>query len=411
MRPSLGLRDASPVLSASASRPGHPGLGIPQSVGGARSDDVVTRYEQAFAVEVGATHAVAFAYARNALTAILHALGLVPGDGVVLSPLTCKVVPLALLGAGFRPVYADIRKGGLNLDAASARAAGAEPRAILFQHTYGLTDGAAAVAQVAQQHGLPLIEDCAQCMPEAGAGKAGTFGAASIYSNNPGKPLPSGSGGLAVLRDPSLAARVRARRDDLPVRGAAASLALRLENTIRNRLPHALYWPAYELHGRLRGRETRDTLTREIAREVLATSVRITPADAARGERWLGRIGSLRAHRAACCAAYESALSAAPGIDHVGRGAGTALYYYPVLVDNKDELLQRARRRGVQLVAWPIRTPIYPVEDESMLPRYGYQPGTCPIAEETARRLIGLPTDLATDRRAIERVVATLCEQ
>ena len=66
------------------------------------------------------------------------ALGIGPSDEVVLSPLTCKVVPLTLLSLKIKPLYADVSADTLNLDpAAVRRAIGPRTRAILFQHTYG----------------------------------------------------------------------------------------------------------------------------------------------------------------------------------------------------------------------------------------------------------------------------------
>jgi len=70
------------------------------------------------------------------------------------------------------------------------------------------------------------------------------------------------------------------------------------------------------------------------------------------------------------------------------------------VVGNKDRLLRNARRRLLELVSWPMRLPIYPVERESDLVRYAYEIGSCATAEDIAARLVGLPTDFgATERR------------
>ena len=73
-------------------------------------------YESASARALGVKHAIAFAFARHGLASLLTGAGLEPGDEVALSPLTCKVVPLALLWAGLRPVYVDIKSATLNID-------------------------------------------------------------------------------------------------------------------------------------------------------------------------------------------------------------------------------------------------------------------------------------------------------
>ncbi|MCI0432720.1 MAG: DegT/DnrJ/EryC1/StrS family aminotransferase [Gemmatimonadetes bacterium] len=362
-------------------------------------------YEQSYARAAGVTHAVAFAYARTALVAILHAAGLRRGDEVVLSPLTCKVVPLALLFAGLRPVYADILADTLNLDEDRARAAlGSGARAIIFQHTYGWTAGACGMAKVAAEYDVLLVEDCAQCLPSAEANAAGRFGRAAIFSNNPGKPLPAASGGIAITEDPVLAHAVREYRTALPRRGNMATFALRVENEARNQLPPSLYWTAYALHRKLHDGARTATVAQEIESEVGAVAFNIGASEAAEGLRWMSRLEGVKRQRATCCREYASTLEGLPAVATITGPDPGPLYYFPVLVDRKEELLRRARTRRVQLVPWPISTPIYPIEDASALPRYGYVPGSCPVAERIAGRLVGLPTDLTigpAHRRAV----------
>ena len=134
-------------------------------------DDAGATYERALADGVGGGEAIAFAHARTALQAILEAERIGAGDEVVLSPLTCKVVPLALLALGIKPVYADIEAASLNLDPERADAAvTGRTRAIVFQHTYGVGHGAAEIAAVASRRGLipgvgAVLVRCLQQVP------------------------------------------------------------------------------------------------------------------------------------------------------------------------------------------------------------------------------------------------------
>jgi dTDP-4-amino-4,6-dideoxygalactose transaminase len=84
------------------------------------------------------------------------------------------------------------------------------------------------------------------------------------------------------------------------------------------------------------------------------------------------------------------------------------LYYFPVLVRNKSALVQAARRRGIEIIAWPRSPPIYPIEDAARLPQYGYEPGSCPVADATAGRLVGLPTHRRISARHLARIVELL---
>jgi hypothetical protein len=91
-------------------------------------------------------------------------------------------------------------------------------------------------------------------------------------------------------------------------------------------------------------------------------------------------------------------------------GSTEPLYFFPVLVKRKEELLRKARRKRLELIAWPLKEPIYPVETESQLSTYGYEPGSCPVAETVSRHLIGLPTDVRTGARHRQAVIELLYE-
>ena len=103
---------------------------------------------------------------RVALYAILKALEIGPGDGVILPGYTCMVVPRAVAFAGAHPLYADVDGQSYNvtqdsLEATWRASRGIRPRAIIIQHTYGIPVEAAPILEWARQEGLAVIEDCA----------------------------------------------------------------------------------------------------------------------------------------------------------------------------------------------------------------------------------------------------------
>jgi dTDP-4-amino-4,6-dideoxygalactose transaminase len=378
---------------------------------GKRPDAAVARLEAESARRLGVGHAIAFAYARHALAAILDALGAEPGDEVIVSPLNCTAVPLALLARRLVPIYAEISPHTLNLDPAavtSAVGAGRE-RAVLFQHTYGNAAGVREVAAIAAARGLELVEDCAHCLPLAGEPPApGATGRAAIFSNNLRKPLPAASGGLAVTDDVDLAAHLAARRDRLDRRSSAAELALAGELLAHRLLLHpATYWPLLAL-ARLGRRPGRGPIAAEIAREFGRRALRASPRQARRGLAALARIDVEARHRRRLAAEYAAALGDVAGVELPCPTVARPLALFPVLVPAKAELLRRARRRLVEIVAWPAGAPIDPLSEEIDLRRYGYEPGSCPAAEDVARRLVGLPTDPRTGPRQRDAVVALL---
>ena len=366
----------------------------------------VEMYEQRFAEVVGAQHAVAFNQARSALVAILTAAGVGDGEGVALSPLTCEVVPLALIARGFHPLYLDVAPGTLNLDA-TALAAAPPVRAVVFQHTYGLSTGAEDVARVATGRRALVIEDCAQLMPyRSGDRSPGSTGDAAIFSLNLLKPLPAGSGGMAVTRDSALAGAIRAERDRLPARRHGSDVALAAEAFVqRTLLTPKTYWFALATHRALRGRRRDEPLSDGIRNRIVDSGTQISDYQARRGLQALERVAQLASVRAEQCAWYESALPDVPTV--TPRPAGAPLYYYPVLSARKQDLLRRARAARLQVVAWPDRTPIYGVDDAALLTRYGYKADSCPAADAAAARLVGLPTGSDVTSRHL-RAIADL---
>jgi dTDP-4-amino-4,6-dideoxygalactose transaminase len=363
------------------------------------------------ATATAAKHAIAFGHARTGLVAVLEAGGLQRGDEVLLSPLTCKVVPLSLIAAGFKPVYVDIAPGSLNLDPARlADAAGPATRAVLFQHTYGTTTGIQATAALCRERNLMLVEDAAQSMPHAASG-AGRFGWATLYSNNLRKPLPAGSGAIVTTNDPDLAAAVARRRDRLPSLPRHRDWMLSATATLHAWvLGPRLYWPLFAVARAFGGIYRDDSIDREVAAQIVNAAVRPSKGQLCRGDRWLARAEALVRQRTEACAHYEQLLR---GSSPQGLLQATEwrrpLYFFPVLATNKDQLLRAAQTRWLEMVAWPLRLPIYPALTNHAMARYGYEPRSCPEAERIAQQLVGLPTDFGATpalRRALATVVA-----
>jgi dTDP-4-amino-4,6-dideoxygalactose transaminase len=352
--------------------------------------DAPSRYEAQFAATVGAPHAIAYGFARHALIGILRGLGIGAGDCVLLSPLTCRVVVLALLAERVQPVYCDIAAGTLNLDPrALAPRVVARAKGVLFQCTFGGEGGLADVAQATRMAGLPLIEDRAQCMP----GEFAPHGVAAVFSNNLRKPLPAAAGGFAVTRDAALALKLRAHAASLPRVSPLADFRRRAEALLQRSLLPSHYWALNAIAQRTSATYRRAPLEQEIAAEIGGTAYRPSAAQSAEGERWLTRVRAISEVRTRAAATYAAALET-QGAHALARDLTRgALYYFPLRVENKSALLAAAMRDGIEIVAWPIAAPIFPLTTLEEMRPYGYEPGSCPVAERVARELVGLPTD------------------
>jgi dTDP-4-amino-4,6-dideoxygalactose transaminase len=163
----------------------------------------------------GVAHAVGCASGTDALLLALHALGIGPGDEVILPPFTFFATAGAVCRTGARPVFADIDPVSFNLDPAQVEARVTErTRAILPVHLYGQCAEMEPLWQVAERHDLYVIEDAAQALGAEYQGKrAGSLGAFGCFSFYPSKNLGAlGDAGMVVTNDPEWAERLASLR-------------------------------------------------------------------------------------------------------------------------------------------------------------------------------------------------------
>jgi dTDP-4-amino-4,6-dideoxygalactose transaminase len=174
---------------------------------------VTTRFEETFAREVSHTRkAVAVVNGTAALHLALLAHGVGAGDEVVTTPFTFQATGNMILATGARPVFVDVTEDG-NIDASRVEAA-ITPRskALLPVHLYGRLCDVEALSQIAERHGIALIEDAAQAHGAAlGGRRAGSFGTGcfSFYAT---KNVMTGEGGMISTDDAAIADKLRVLR-------------------------------------------------------------------------------------------------------------------------------------------------------------------------------------------------------
>lgn len=173
------------------------------------------RFEKMMADYVGVRHAVSVPHATAALHLIFTALGIGPGDEVIVPDVTwiASVAPIVYVGA--EPVLVDIRPDTWCIDPAAVEAAiGPKTKAILGVDLYGSMCDWNALQAIADKHGLHLIEDAAEALGSSYHGRrAGAFGRAAAFSFHGSKTVATGEGGMFVTDDADLAKRVLFLRD------------------------------------------------------------------------------------------------------------------------------------------------------------------------------------------------------
>lgn len=172
----------------------------------------VAAFEEAFARFLGAAGCVGVGNGTDALLVSLRALGVGPGDEVIIPALSFFATAEAVLLVGGRPVFADVEPGTLNLDPEDAAARVTDATVgVIGVHLYGRPCDLAALGELCRRRGLWLLEDAAQAHGALWRGRrVGTFGTLAAWSFYPTKNLGCwGDGGAVTGPDPELLERVR----------------------------------------------------------------------------------------------------------------------------------------------------------------------------------------------------------
>jgi dTDP-4-amino-4,6-dideoxygalactose transaminase len=175
----------------------------------------VALFERELALYLGCKHAIGVANATDALTIILRASGIGPGDEVILPAHTFVASAAAVHWAGATPVVCDIGYDNLIDPAHAETLVTSRTRAIMPVQLNGRTADMEQVLEIAARHGLQVIEDSSQALGSRFKGRsAGTWGRAGVFSFYPAKLIGAfGDAGAIVTDDDELAAEMRLLRD------------------------------------------------------------------------------------------------------------------------------------------------------------------------------------------------------
>jgi aminotransferase EvaB len=309
--------------------------------------DSVQAFEQEFAALCGVPHGVGVNSGTDALTIGLRALGLQAGDEVVTTANTAIPTVAAIVSAGGVPRFADIDAVTYLMDpAALEQAISPRTRCIIPVHLFGQCVDMDPVIALAARHGIPILEDCAQCTGARYKGRpAGSLSRLAAFSFYPTKVLGAyGDAGMVVTSDAALAARIRRLR----VYGTEGRYYAE-EHGYNSRLD--------ELHAEI--------LRRKLAR--LDGYIARRRALARRYDEQLGGLGLT--------------LPAAP------PDRGHVYHLYVVRHPARDALVEALTSRGIGVaVHYP-----WPIHVMRGYHHLGYREGMLPATERAAREIVSLP--------------------
>ncbi|HTU80820.1 MAG TPA: DegT/DnrJ/EryC1/StrS family aminotransferase [Candidatus Acidoferrales bacterium] len=325
----------------------------------------VERFERAFAEYNGARFCTGVESGTAALKLALAALGIGPGDEVVLPANTYIATAIAVSAVGARPVLVDMDECYL-LDVSAIEAAiTPRTRAIVAVHLYGQVVPMQPLLALANRHGIAVVEDACQAHGALdGDRRAGSMGDVGCFSFDPGKNLGAyGDGGAIVTDDPSIDERVRLLRD--------FGQRKKYEHLIKGDNCRLDSLQAAVLDVKLRHLDDWNARRR---------------ANARRYDERLRERG------------FSTPQTIAP--------QGHVHHLYVVEVADRDDVVRTLSRRGVQTgIHYPIPIHLQPAYADLDLPR-----GSFPRTEAAAGRILSLPMYPELSEEQIDYVVDALAE-
>ncbi|MGA2082623.1 MAG: DegT/DnrJ/EryC1/StrS family aminotransferase [Holophaga sp.] len=327
-------------------------------------------FERAMAAYAGVEHAVAVGSGTAALHLIVKALGIGPGDQVLVPSFTFAASVNAFLYEGAEPVFVELEPETCNLDVADLeRRITPRTKAVVAVDVFGHPADWDGLERIAARYGLPVVDDCCEAIGAMYKGRRlGSFGAAGAFAFYPNKQMTTGEGGMIVTND-----------------GRLAELCRSCANQGRGEMG------AWLQHDRL------------------GHNYRLDEMSAALSLSQLARLEHFLARREQVARRYTERLETVDGVrpPRVRPEVRMSWFVYVVALDeglDRDRTIEGMEREGV-----PARGYFAPVHTQPYIrARFGDLGGTLPRTEAMARRTLALPFHNGLEEKEIERVVAVL---
>ncbi|MCG9597817.1 aminotransferase class I/II-fold pyridoxal phosphate-dependent enzyme [Vibrio sp. Isolate25] len=328
----------------------------------------VKQFESDIKHYTGAEYVLAVSNGTVALHLALVALGIGPGDEVIVPDLTFGATLNAVIQTGASPVIVDVDKSNWNMSVDLVEAnITPKTKAIMPVHIYGVPCNMPKIAQLAKQHNLTVIEDCAEALGSTISEKhVGTFGDAGTFSFFGNKVITCGEGGAVVFKDRHAYERAKVLRD-------------------HGMRPDKRYW-----------------------HEVVGFNYRLTNMQAAVGCAQLEQLSSFRAKRMNIFSWYEKHLMPSGFFERqtIEQGYGNSYWLFTVklkshCVIERDSLVEKLAKVGVDT-----RPVFYPMSE---MPAFrDCKTALNGTSKEISLNSISLPTSVHLIEKDIETISAAL---
>lgn len=345
----------------------------------------VQKFEEDLRAYFHVPHAMAFTSATEALLIALRGMGIQAGDEVITTPMTFVASLNTIVLAGAKPVLVDVDINTYNIDVARIRdAITPRTKAIMPVHFHGLPVDLDPLYELANQHGLRVLEDAAQAVGTYYKGKIiGSFGDAQAFSFHPNKVMTTGEGGCLTMRDDKLANYAGIMRF------------------------HGIDRPAWNRFGKGGAKHF----------DVVAAGYKSNMPDiaAALGIHQLREVEGFIAQRTALAERYTKLLAGCPAVTlpltkKPAYDYRHCWYLYAPLINpevagiDRDEFMARMQEHNIGTGYHHQAAHLYSFYRDT----FGYKQGQFPNAETISARIVSLPLFAAMTFADQDRVVAAM---
>lgn len=332
----------------------------------------IKSFEEKFSATVGRKHGIAVCNGTAAIDAAIEALGIGHGDEVIMPAFTIISCVTQIIRSGATPVLIDSDSDTWNMDVKQIESRiSPRTKAIMVVHTYGLPVDMDPVIEIANRHGLKIIEDAAEAHGLSYKGKpCGSFGDISTFSFYPNKHVTTGEGGMIVTNDDTLAETCKSLRN-----------------------------LCFQTHKRF-------------VHERLGWNLRMTNLQAALGVAQLERLNEFIDRKRRMGERYTELLSGLPGVrlpPSTSIGAENVYWVYGLLIDpakpiDAEKAMQLLAAEGIGS-----RPFFCPMHQQPVLQRMGlFQDEKFPVAENMYKNGFYIPSGMALTGQQIETVAKAL---
>ena len=319
----------------------------------------VAEFERVFASTVGARHGIAVGSGTAALHVGLLAMGVEPGDEVIVPSFTFAATANAVRMVGADPVFVDIDPSDFTIHAnAIEKAITERTRAVMPVHLYGQTSPMAEIMDLAASTGIDVIEDAAQShLATDGGQMSGSFGRFAAFSFYPTKNMTTGEGGMITTSDDELDERAR---------------------MIRNQ-----------------------GMAERYVHKVIGINERMTEAEGAMGLAQLPKVEAWTRRRREIAGIYAESLDPRLGLPVEREGAFHVYHQFTLAPRDRGPVMRALDQAGIGHGIY------YPKGTHQQLPYLGPD-YDLPVSEEMAERVVSVPIRPDLTDLEIETIIETL---